>query len=176
MVEWCHVYWKMETNIWNECFVKEISQTYPGMDQPLVERRGWGDSSPSLDPFPKPTAVGPSQALNPGSDSWKSFHSEEESSALLILLTCVTEYQIKPSFKDIHMCICDTVCVCVCVYSVHAHQKRDSNPMTDVCEPPFGCWELKSGCLEEQPVLLTAEPSLQAPQPKHRKDRRVYAG
>jgi hypothetical protein len=29
------------------------------------------------------------------------------------------------------------------------------------CEPPCGCWELNSGRLEEQPVLLTTEPSLQ---------------
>ena len=35
--------------------------------------------------------------------------------------------------------------------------------VTDSCELPCGCWELNSGPLEEQPVLLTAEPS---PQPK----------
>ena len=29
------------------------------------------------------------------------------------------------------------------------------------CELPCGCWELKPGPLEEQPVLLAAEPSLQ---------------
>jgi len=28
-------------------------------------------------------------------------------------------------------------------------------------EPPCGCWELNSGPLEEQSVLLTTEPSLQ---------------
>jgi hypothetical protein len=31
----------------------------------------------------------------------------------------------------------------------------------DGCKPPCGCWELNSGPLEEQSVLLTAEPSLQ---------------
>jgi hypothetical protein len=31
----------------------------------------------------------------------------------------------------------------------------------DGCAPQCGCWELNSGPLEEQPVLLTAEPSLQ---------------
>ena len=31
------------------------------------------------------------------------------------------------------------------------------------CEPPCGCWELNSGPLEEQSVLLTAEPFLQPP-------------
>jgi hypothetical protein len=30
------------------------------------------------------------------------------------------------------------------------------------CEPPCGCWELDSGLLEEQPELLTSEPSLQS--------------
>jgi len=31
----------------------------------------------------------------------------------------------------------------------------------DSCEPPCGCWELNPGPLEEQPVFLTTEPSLQ---------------
>jgi hypothetical protein len=35
--------------------------------------------------------------------------------------------------------------------------------MTDGCEPPCGCWDLNSGPLEEQLVLLTTEPSLQPP-------------
>jgi hypothetical protein len=42
-----------------------------------------------------------------------------------------------------------------------AHQKRACDPTTDGCEPPCGCWELNSGSLKEQPVLLTTEPSLQ---------------
>jgi hypothetical protein len=40
-------------------------------------------------------------------------------------------------------------------------QKGEADPITDGCEPPCGCWELNSGTLEEQPVLLTAEPTLQ---------------
>jgi hypothetical protein len=32
--------------------------------------------------------------------------------------------------------------------------------VTDGCEPPCGCWDLNLGPLEEQLVLLTAEPSL----------------
>jgi hypothetical protein len=40
-------------------------------------------------------------------------------------------------------------------------QKRASNPIAEGCEPPCGCWELNSGPLEEQSVLLTTEPSLQ---------------
>jgi len=32
---------------------------------------------------------------------------------------------------------------------------------TDGCEPPCGCWELNSGPLGQQSVLLTTEPSLQ---------------
>jgi hypothetical protein len=41
------------------------------------------------------------------------------------------------------------------------HQRRASDSITDGCEPPCGCWELNSGPLEEQSVLLTTEPSLQ---------------
>jgi hypothetical protein len=40
--------------------------------------------------------------------------------------------------------------------------KRNYSPnFTDGCEQPCGCWELNSGPLEEQSVLLTTEPSLQ---------------
>jgi hypothetical protein len=42
--------------------------------------------------------------------------------------------------------------------------EEGSDPITDGCEPPCGCWELNSGPLEEQSVLLTTEPSLQPPQ------------
>ena len=34
--------------------------------------------------------------------------------------------------------------------------------ITDGCQPPCGCWDLNSGPLEDQPVLLTTEPSLQS--------------
>ena len=33
---------------------------------------------------------------------------------------------------------------------------------TDSCKLPCGCWELNLAPLEEQPVLLTTKPSLQA--------------
>jgi hypothetical protein len=46
---------------------------------------------------------------------------------------------------------------------LQTHQKKISDPITDGCEPPCGCWELNSGPLEEQSVLLTPEPSLQPP-------------
>jgi hypothetical protein len=35
--------------------------------------------------------------------------------------------------------------------------------VTDSCELPCWCWELNLDPLEEQPVLLTTEPSLQPP-------------
>ena len=41
---------------------------------------------------------------------------------------------------------------------------EEGTDLTDGCEPPCGCWDLNSGPLEEQLVLLTTEPSLQ-PQP-----------
>ena len=46
-------------------------------------------------------------------------------------------------------------------YSLQTHQKRALDPITDGCDLPCGCWELDSEPLEEQPVLLTSEPSLQ---------------
>jgi hypothetical protein len=47
---------------------------------------------------------------------------------------------------------------CSCLQT---HQKSASDPITNGCESPCGLWELNSGPLEEQSVLLTAEPSLQ---------------
>ena len=38
---------------------------------------------------------------------------------------------------------------------------RALGSITYGCQPPYGCWELNSGPLEEQQVLLTPEPSLQ---------------
>jgi hypothetical protein len=43
-----------------------------------------------------------------------------------------------------------------------AHQKRASDPIAGGYEPPCGFWELNSGPIEEQSVLLTTEPSLQS--------------
>jgi hypothetical protein len=40
-------------------------------------------------------------------------------------------------------------------------QKRESDLITDGCEPPCGCWDLNSEPSEEQSVLLTTEPSIQ---------------
>ena len=44
---------------------------------------------------------------------------------------------------------------------IYVNTLSQSDPITEGCKPPCGCWELNSGPLEEQPVLLTAEPSLQ---------------
>ena len=49
------------------------------------------------------------------------------------------------------------------VYSIlPSGQKRAPDLLIDFYEPPSGCWELNSGPLEEQPVLLTSKPFLQS--------------
>ena len=48
----------------------------------------------------------------------------------------------------LHTCLCEGV-------------RSPGTGVTDRCEVPCGCWELNPGSLQEQPVLLTAEPSLQ---------------
>jgi hypothetical protein len=53
------------------------------------------------------------------------------------------------------LCIQCSACIYAC------RQKRTPDPVTDGCEPPCGCWELNSGPLEEQLVLLTSELYLQ---------------
>lgn len=57
--------------------------------------------------------------------------------------------------------------MCVSALSAYTpmYQKRALDPITDGHEPPCGCWELDSRSLEEQPVLLTADLSLQDPPP-----------
>jgi hypothetical protein len=60
-------------------------------------------------------------------------------------------------FKDLFNFFYVSVHCC----SLQRCHKRASDPITDGCEPPCGCWELNSGPLGEQSVLLTAEPSLQ---------------
>jgi hypothetical protein len=45
--------------------------------------------------------------------------------------------------------------------AVFRHTRRGHYiSISDGCEPPCGCWELITGPLEEQLVLLTTEPSL----------------
>jgi hypothetical protein len=39
--------------------------------------------------------------------------------------------------------------------SSYTHQKRVSDPITDGCEPPCGCWKLSLGPLKEQSVPLS---------------------
>ena len=52
----------------------------------------------------------------------------------------------------------------VSIQSLSSNTPEDtSNPITDSFELTCGCWELNSGSLEEQSVLLTAEPSFQPP-------------
>jgi hypothetical protein len=58
--------------------------------------------------------------------------------------------------------------VCLFIYlfivPVFRHTRRGHQmPITEGCELPCDCWELTSGPLEEQSVLLTTEPSLQPP-------------
>lgn len=52
-------------------------------------------------------------------------------------------------FKDFLHCLC-----------LQTHHKGASGLITDGCEPLCGCLELISGLLEEQPALLTTEPSV----------------
>ena len=52
------------------------------------------------------------------------------------------------------MCTAFLPCVPEC-------QKGAPGLLLDGCEPPCGCWELNSGPLEEQSVLLSTGPSLQ---------------
>ena len=53
-----------------------------------------------------------------------------------------------------------TMCV-YCPLKPEEGVRTSGTGVMDGCRLPCGCWELNSGPLEEQPVLLTTEPSLQ---------------
>jgi hypothetical protein len=57
------------------------------------------------------------------------------------------------------------LCIQVHYPCLQTHQKRALSPITDVCESQCDCWELNSGPLKEQSVLLTTKPSLQLEKP-----------
>jgi hypothetical protein len=70
-----------------------------------------------------------------------------------------TRYQLHYSFKIFKKIY--FMCMSTPAASTSACQKRASDPNVGGYEPPCGCWELNSGPLEEQSMLLPAEPSLQ---------------
>lgn len=51
------------------------------------------------------------------------------------------------------------------MYSWYFQGPEDEVGYTDGCEPAHGCWELNRAPLEEQPELLTPEPSLHSHSP-----------
>ena len=55
------------------------------------------------------------------------------------------------------------LCIWVNCSCLQTHRRRPLDPIVDGCEPPCGGWELNSGPLEEQSVVLTSEPSIQLP-------------
>ena len=65
------------------------------------------------------------------------------------------------------MCVCVflrfiyLLCIQCCGYIYTCIPKEGTRSYYDGFEPPCGCWELYSGPMEEHPVLLTNEPSLQ---------------
>jgi hypothetical protein len=67
---------------------------------------------------------------------------------------CLEKPKTKKKKKDLFI-------LCECTATLFRYNKRASDPITGGCEPPCGCWELNSGPLEEQSVLLTTEPSHQ---------------
>lgn len=49
---------------------------------------------------------------------------------------------------------------CVCPLPACLVQKRAPDPLELALESPYGCWELSSGLLQDEQVLLTAGPAL----------------
>lgn len=51
---------------------------------------------------------------------------------------------------------CVSVCMCVSVYVIKRGIRSPGAGVTGHCEPPYGCWKLNSGPLQEQYKLLTS--------------------
>jgi len=81
---------------------------------------------------------------------------EDSRCCFLELIRCgIPKSRISSFFKGLFVCLCEyTVAI------LRHNQNKASNPIKDGCEPTSACWELNSGPLEEQSVLLTTEPSL----------------
>ena len=91
-----------------------------------------------------------------GGKSWCRDHCFPSPFSILIKRVIYIFFIFECFFKKICLFyVCEVHC-----QSLQTHQRRASDPITDCCEPPYG-WDLSSGSLEEQPELLTAEPSLQ---------------
>jgi hypothetical protein len=60
---------------------------------------------------------------------------------------------------------CMSMChVCVqCPWGLKGGIRSPGTRVTDDFEAPYGFWDSNQGPLEEQPVLITTEPSLQPP-------------
>jgi hypothetical protein len=84
-------------------------------------------------------------------------------------LSCIIEFGGVELRRFIYLFVCLLIYlfnVCegsVCVHAYRLEKGIGSHRATviDSCELPCGCWGLNSGPLEEQPILLTAEPFLQ---------------
>jgi hypothetical protein len=72
-----------------------------------------------------------------------------------VIVVCVCVWFLKIKKKKTFILCIQVHCSCL-----QTHQKRASDLITDGCEPPCGFWELNSGPLEEQSVLLTTKTSL----------------
>ena len=64
-------------------------------------------------------------------------------------------------FVFVKICLCIWVFVCMYVWALEDDVRSHRTAVRDNYELPCGFWELNSELLEEQPVPLTTEPSLQ---------------
>lgn len=95
-------------------------------------------------------------------------HLPTPASLVLKLKVCTFNYLYLLAFILYVLVFCLPVCLCTtCMHDARGGQKRASNSLglgcgiTNVCKLPFGPWELTPGSLEEQPVRLSAKPTLQ---------------
>ena len=91
------------------------------------------------------------------------------------LFSSLVSSQVSKAMSHTQRCVFNRQSFCFCFFfkiyllylyeytvAVFRHTRRGHQLLlTNGCEPPCGCWELNSGPLGEQSVLLTTEPPLQ---------------
>ena len=124
------------------CFLIEPRTTSSKMAPPTV---GWALPHLALVEEMPHSWISWRHFLNRG-----SFLSDDSSCVKLMPNQQTSQYRYQHQRMDQVTCLCEDV-------------RSPGIGVKDGCEPPCGCRELNPGPLEEQPVLLTAEPSLQLP-------------
>lgn len=97
-----------------------------------------------------------------------SFQPHNICSSLFSFMNEILGMNVLPAFY-MHLCMC-TVYTCTCTLVLQRPEEGIGSldiGITGGSELPCVCWKLNLGVLQEQPLVLISESSLQFPSPPH---------